>query len=118
MTSEISELMHRGLFRVLGERDRKRRKAAIAETYSEDVIFNNPEGTVTGRAALDEKVQGLLDSAPGFAFQPGDDVRESADLGLLTWAFGPEAGPPVTTGMDIVIVRDGLIATLYTLVDS
>jgi SnoaL-like domain len=118
MTSDISELMHRSLFRVFGERDPERRKAAIAETYSEDVIFNDPEGTITGRAALDEKVQGLLDSAPGFTFQPGGDVRESANLGLLPWTFGPETGPPVTTGMDIVIVRDGLIAMLYTLVDS
>ena len=118
MTSEIRDLMHRSLFHVFGERDAGRRKASIVETYSEDVTFNDPEGTVTGRAALAEKVQGLLDSAPEFAFHPVGDVRESGDLGLLAWAFGPAAGPPVTTGMDIAIIRGGRIVTLYTLVDA
>jgi hypothetical protein len=42
MTSEISELMHRSLFRVFGERDPERRKAAIAETYSEESARHRP----------------------------------------------------------------------------
>jgi hypothetical protein len=39
--------------------------------------------TVTRRAALAAKVQGLLDSAPDFVFQPAAEVRELGDLGLL-----------------------------------
>jgi SnoaL-like domain len=118
MASEISELMHRSLFDVFGERDPERRKAAIAETYSEDVAFSDPEGTVTGRTALAEKVQQLLDSAPGLTFQTGGEVRECANLGLLAWRFGPEAGPPAITGTDIVLIHGGLITALYTLVGS
>ena len=57
MASEISELMHRNLFQVFGERDAERREAVIAEIYSEEVAFSDPEGTVTGRAALAGKVK-------------------------------------------------------------
>jgi hypothetical protein len=118
MASEISELMHSSLFRVFAERDPQRRKAAMAETYSADVVFHDPEGTATGQAALAEKVQALVDSSPGLVFQPVGQVRESGDLGLLAWQLGPDTGPPAATGMDIALVRDGRIVTLYTLVDS
>jgi hypothetical protein len=37
------------------------------------------------------------------------------DLGCLEWGFGPAGAPPVVRGMDIALVRDGLVASLYTL---
>jgi SnoaL-like domain len=117
MASEITSLMNNSLFGVFGERDQARRQAAAAATYTEDVAFHDPDGTVTGRAALAAKVQGLLDSAPDFVFQPAAEVREVGDLGLLAWRFGPAAGPPAVTGTDIGLVRNGQIAALYTLVD-
>jgi hypothetical protein len=116
--STIPELMHSNLLAVFAERDPRRRATAIAATYAEDVVFSDPEGTVTGRAALDAKAQALLDGAPGFVFAPRGEVRESGGtLGLLSWRFGPQDGEPVATGTDIALVRDGRIHTLHTLLD-
>jgi len=116
--STIPELMHRNLLGVFGERDPQRRAAAIAATYAEDVVFTDPEGTVTGREALDAKAQALLDGAPGFVFAPHGEIRESGGtLGLLAWRFGPQDGEPVVTGTDIALVRAGRIHTLHTLLD-
>src|SRR5215218_9032193 len=66
----VAELMHQNLFGVFGERDASRRAAVAAVTYREDVVFHDPEGSVTGRHAVVAKVQALLDGAPGFVFAP------------------------------------------------
>jgi hypothetical protein len=56
----------------------------------------------------------LLDEAPGFAFSEAGPVYVDNDLGTLAWRFGPEGQPPVVTGFDISLIRDGVIAKLYT----
>jgi hypothetical protein len=40
-----------------------------------------------------------------------------ADLGRATWTFGPPAGPAAVRGMDIAIIVDGRIATIYTIIE-
>jgi hypothetical protein len=40
-----------------------------------------------------------------------------ADLGRATWTFGPPDGPEAVRGMDIGIISDGQIATMYTIVE-
>ena len=115
MTSSISQLMDASLNHVFAERDEERRVAKIAEIYTEDVSFSDADGVVTGRVALNTKIQALLDATPGFVFTAVPPVRESNDLGLLEWKYGPAGQDPVVTGMDIVIVKDGRIASLHTL---
>jgi hypothetical protein len=116
--STVGELMHRNLIEVFNERDAERRRAAIERTYAEDVVFHDPEGSTAGRAAIDGKVQALLDGAPGFVFAARGRTYESAgSVGVLAWQFGPEGGEPVVTGIDVALVRDGLIQALHTALD-
>jgi hypothetical protein len=117
--SVVLDLMNRNLFAVFGERDPAARAGAAARTYAEDVVFHDPDGTVTGRDAVVAKAAELLDGAPGFVFAARGPVRESAgSLGVLDWRFGPADGPPVATGTDVALIRDGLIRTLHTLIDA
>ena len=115
----VEELMRQNLLGVFNEREPQRRAATIAVTYAEDVVFHDPEGSVTGRAAVDAKARALLDGAPGFVFTPRGQLHVSGgSLGLLAWQFGPEGGEPVARGVDVALVEDGLIRTLHTVVDS
>jgi hypothetical protein len=111
----IEDLMKANLLEVFGERDGDRRREAIARTYSPEVTFSDPEEVVVGHDALDAKAQKILDGAPGFVFSPGGPIYVNQDLGYLTWNFGPEGADPVVRGVDIALVRDGLIASVYTL---
>jgi hypothetical protein len=43
------------LVRVFNERDRKRRRAAIAELYAPDAVVYEPGSAATGYQAIDEK---------------------------------------------------------------
>jgi len=118
-TGAVARLMEQNLLEVFNERDPARRAAVVEAIYAEDVVFHDPEGSVTGRAALDAKAAALLDGAPGFVFSPRGPVYESAgSLGALAWQFGPPGGEPVARGLDVALVRDGLIHTLHTVLDS
>ncbi|MDL5155039.1 nuclear transport factor 2 family protein [Actinomycetospora termitidis] len=112
--ASIEDLMWTNLLEVFGERDPDRRAAAIARTYASDVVFADPEESLTGHEALRAKAQSLLDQAPGFVFAADGAVHVVDDLGHLSWTFGPDGGEPVVRGTDIALVRDGVIARLYT----
>jgi hypothetical protein len=115
----VAELMERMLQGVFNEPDPERRATAIAETFAEDVVFTDAEGTVTGRAALAAKVTGLLAQGPGLVFSHDGPLREIPGmLGVRAWRLGPPGGAPVLGGLDVAEVRDGLIATLYTVLDA
>lgn len=114
----IEELMRANLLDVFNERDPDRRREAIRRTYVSRVQFADDDGLVTGHASLNAKAQSILDGAPGFVFSADGPVRVNHDLGYLAWNFGPEGAPPVVKGIDVALVQDGLIATVYTLLTT
>jgi hypothetical protein len=115
MTQTIEELMHANLIEVFGERDPALRRAAIERTYTEDVVFLDPDEVVEGHDALDVKAGRLLEGTPGFVFSPAGPIYVNHDMGYLAWNLGPEGQDPVVRGLDACFVRDGLIAKVYTL---
>jgi hypothetical protein len=115
MTEQIDKLMNANLLEVFGERDPALRRAAIERTYSEDIVFLDPDEIVEGYDALDAKAGKLLDDAPGFVFSPAGPVYINHDMGYLAWNLGPEGQPPVVRGLDACFIRDGRIVKVYTL---
>jgi len=115
MTNQIEQLMRANLLEVFGESDPQRRRAAIERTYTDDVVFLDPDEIVEGYDALDEKAGKLLAGAPGFVFSPAGPVYVNHDMGYLAWNLGPEGQPPVVRGVDTCFIRDGRIAKVYTL---
>ncbi|MFB2554863.1 nuclear transport factor 2 family protein [Herbiconiux liangxiaofengii] len=115
MTDSTEDLMNANLLEVFGQRDPALRRAAIERTYTDDVVFLDPDEIVEGYDALDTKAGKLLDDAPGFVFSPGGPVYVNHDMGYLAWNFGPEGQPPVVRGVDTCFIRDGRIAKVYTL---
>lgn len=110
----VADLLHANLHDVFGARDAAARHAAVERTYAADVTFTDPEGTVTGRDALEAKAAALLEAAPvDFVFADDGLRYVSHDTGALAWAFGP-AGVPVVRGIDVITVRDGVITSVVT----
>jgi hypothetical protein len=116
--ARIRELMLGNLFAVFNERDPERRSKAIAANYTDDVIWTDPDGTTQGRQALNEQAQKLLDRMPDFVFSAGGPVYVSRDLGLLAFNLGVSEQPPVVSGIDVALVRDGRIAVLHTILTT
>jgi len=116
--ARIRELMLVNLFAVFNERDAERRMKAIADNYTEDLIWTDPEGTAHGHEAMNERAQNLLDGIPGFVFTAARPIHVSRDLGHLAFNLGVPEQPPAVSGYDVALVRDGRIAVLYTLVNA
>jgi SnoaL-like domain len=103
---------------VFNERDQERRLKAIADNYTEDVIWTDPDGTTHGHKAMNERAQNLLDSNPDFVFTAAGQIHVSRDLGHLAFNVGVPEQPPAISGYDVALVRDGRIAVLYTLLSA
>lgn len=115
----VRELLDANLHRVFNTRSAVERRAAIDEVYTADVVFTDPDGSVTGRDALAQKTATLLGELPdSFVFADEGLAYTSADTGALGWTVGPVDGEPVLRGIDVITVRDGQIATLLTILHS
>jgi hypothetical protein len=117
MDDIIRSLLTRNLQEVFGEPDAARRQAAIADLFTEDVVFADPHGHHIGHAALDRQVAELLGRSPGWVFQVTGPVQAVQDAGRLSWGFGPPGEPPRVTGLDVIVMRENKIARLYTFLD-
>lgn len=67
-TQRTLELLTRNLQEVFGEGDATRRRAAIAEFYTDDCVTYTPDGTHVGRDALDEFAGNLRATHPHFVY--------------------------------------------------
>jgi hypothetical protein len=112
-----AELLERMLQDVFNEPDAERRSAVIVELFTEDIVFTDPEMTVSGRTELAAAITGLLAQGPGFVFSPAGDFRGVGDLGIRPWRLGPPGADAVLGGTDVVEVVDGRISKLWTMLD-
>jgi SnoaL-like domain len=118
MNHKVETLLMRNLIDVFGERDRAKRRAAIAELWALDGIFADPHGRHVGYAALNDAVSKLHERFPGFVFTPIGSPQTFFDVGRQAWGHGPIGKPPKVTGIDVIIARRGRIAALYAFIDT
>src|SRR5882724_4643338 len=87
--SSISSLLIRNLSDVFGENDPARRRAAIDELYTEDVVFCDPsKGVYRGRDEIDRIAGAIKATHPEFRYQPTTEPAESGNGGLVRWVSG------------------------------
>jgi SnoaL-like domain len=107
--------MHANLLEVFNERDDARRLAAIARIYADDVRWTDDDGVTVGREALNAKAVGLQQKLGDLQFAAAGPAYETTGLGLMAFNLvNPGSDPPQVSGFDVAIVRDGVIAELYT----
>jgi hypothetical protein len=113
----FATLMHANLMEIFGQRDGTRRREAMRRAYAENIAFTDPEGTVHGYDAVDERVREVLDKTPEtFIFAPDGPLYVLAGAAAaLPWRFGPPSGPPVVRGIDFAVIANGRIISLQTL---
>ncbi len=116
-TRAACELARGNLHEVFGERDAKKRRAAIAQLWTEDCVFIDHSGMSHGRDELDRAVAVLHQRLPGYVFselRPVDVLHES---GRLAWSYGRPGQEPIK-GVDVVLVQDGRISLMLTFLDE
>ena len=117
MPDPIETLIKRNLHEVFGERDAKKRREAIVQLWTEDGVFIDHSGKVSGHDELDRAVAVLHERMPGYVFNELGPVDLLSDSGRLAWSYGRPGQKPVK-GVDVVLVREGRISLLLTFLDE
>ena len=119
MSYSISNLMIRNLRDVFGENDPARRRAAIDEIYSDDIVFYDPtSGAHRGRDAIDRVAGAIKATHPDFRYQLLTAPEESGNGGRVQWVSGRPGEAPTYAGTDFIIARDGRITAIYLFFDK
>jgi hypothetical protein len=115
IANTIAELMHANLLGVFNERDHERRRAAIAHTYADDIRWTEDDGITIGHDALNAKAIELQARLGDLQFIAAGPTYHTLGLGYQAFQLvEPGGDAAVSSGFDVAIVRDGLIAELYT----
>src|ERR1700747_492409 len=110
MSYSISTLLTRNLQDVFGENDPARRRAAIDELYTEDVVFYDPsKGVYRGRDEIARLAGTIRATHPDFEYQPIAEPEELGNAGRVQWVSGRPGEVPSYAGTDFIIARDGRI---------
>ena len=119
MANSIPTLLLRNLRDVFGENDPARRRAAIDELYTDDVVFYDPnKGVYRGRDEID-RIAGVIKAThPDFQYQPIAEPEIAGDGGRVPWVSGVPGKAPEYAGTDFIIARDGRIAAIYLFFDK
>lgn len=99
------------LLAIWTETDPTARRAAITAHYHDDIVFYDPDGVFTGHAELEAFSDSLQKRFPGQHFEMSGEPTAVGDALRTYWRFGP------VTGMDLAIVADEKIKTLYAFVE-
>ncbi len=114
--TDAADILERMTEDIFNQPDPSARAAAIARLCADDIRFVDPEGETIGREAFSAKIDALLAQGdPAFRFHSASPYRGVAELSTHDWALGVSAERAVLSGTDVAIVRDGRIASLYTL---
>jgi hypothetical protein len=107
--------MHANLLEVFNERDHDLRRAAIARIYADDIRWTEDDGITIGRDALNAKTIDLQARLGDLQFIAAGPTHQTLGLGYLAFHLvEPGGDTPVSSGFDVAIVHDGVIAQLYT----
>lgn len=70
-------------------------------------------------AGVEQAVAGLQAQLPGMSITRSGPLQQVQDLVIYPWTMGPEGGPAVVSGRDVLIIRDGSkVSSFYVLIDS
>jgi hypothetical protein len=86
------------------ETDAPRRRALIADTWSEGASYVDPMLEGQGHDGIDTMIVAVQERFPGHRFRRTGEVESHHDRVRFTWDLAPEHGEPVARGTDFGIV--------------
>jgi len=100
------------------ETDPAKRKALVAEIWTDSPTYVDPVLRGDGREGIDAMVAQVHERFPGHRFRRTSEVDGHNDRARFGWALGPEDGPPVVMGVDFAAISDGRLASVTGFFDA
>ncbi|MGW3965362.1 nuclear transport factor 2 family protein [Amycolatopsis sp. NPDC005003] len=103
---------------VWNEIDGDKRRALIADVFTENAGYTDPLGAVRGHDGIDGFVAGAQQQFGGLTFSLPADPDAHHDLARFQWHLGTPGAEPVAIGFDVVELADGKIAEVHGFLDK
>jgi hypothetical protein len=119
MNDTLAKVMEENLEQVWGERNAAHRIKAIAKIYVKNSALYHLNHKTKGNDAINVSVSNTLSRMPeDFIFSKLRPVAVINNIGRLFWGVGPKDKPPIVTGMDLAVFKNGKIKSLYVFLDG
>lgn len=100
------------------ETDAGRRRAILAEVYTEDCTYTDPIAAVSGREGIDQLIAGVQKQYPGLVFSLAGKVDAHHDQARFTWQAGAPGHEPAVIGFDVAVLQGDRIRSVYGFLDK
>jgi hypothetical protein len=101
------------------ETDPERRRSLVAQLYTEDAEYTDPQVQLKGRDQIDAFIAGTQEAFPGYAFSLGGDIDAHHAQARFNWYAMPAGeSEPVFVGFDVLLADDGHVRSVYGFIDK
>ncbi len=116
MATEVEQVIDQYIA-AWNETDPGRRRALIAQTWTEDASYLDPLMGAEGRDGIDAIIAGVQAQFPGYRFRRTGAVDAHHDRVRFGWELGPEGGPAFVGGLDVGVLADGRLRSITGFLD-
>ena len=116
-----AKLLEDSLLVIWNDRNAERRLEAMKTIYATDIHFfeSNSGEPIVGHRAINELISKLQREWPlEFVFELIKPSQVNHATQIISWTLGLQGTTPVTTGMDVAIIENDLVKSLYLFLDS
>ncbi|WP_428658203.1 nuclear transport factor 2 family protein [Runella sp.] len=119
--ANTAQLLEDSLLVIWNDRNADRRLEAMKTLYTPDIHFyeSNTGEAIIGYQAINELISKLQAEWPiEFQFELNKPSQVNHQVQIISWNLGPHGIPPVATGMDVAVIENDLIKSLYLFLDT
>jgi hypothetical protein len=113
-------LLENSLLVIWNDRNGGNRLEAMERIYAADIHFfeSHTGEAIVGHQAINELISKLQAEWPvEFEFELNKPSQVNHSTQIVSWNLGPKGATPVATGMDLAIIENDLIKSLYLFLD-
>jgi len=111
-------LLEYSLLRIWNNRDAEARLALMQQVYAPDIAFfeTDTSEAIVGHQAINALIDKLQAGWPAeFLFILSQPIEANHDMQHAAWTLGQPGEPPIASGIDVALVENQLIKSLYLL---
>jgi hypothetical protein len=116
-----AQLLEDSLLLIWNDRNAEQRLAVMQQVYAPDIAFfeSDTSEAVVGYQALNALINNLQAGWPAsFLFALSKPGQTNHQVQHAAWTLGTPGEAPAATGMDVALIENNLIKSLYLLLDN
>lgn len=116
-----AQLLEDSLLVIWNDRNADQRLEAMKRVYAPDIHFyeSNSGKAIIGYQAINELISKLQAEWPiEFQFELNKPSQVNHSIQMISWNLGPQGVQPVATGMDVAVIENDQIKSLFLFLDA